>query len=331
MNRKVILEADEEVACPKCRQHFSLQEGISRHAVDHHAQEFERSLAAQVKLRSERESAQQVAALKTELTESTKALEESKAQIEKVRTDSARAAREVLDTELKSLQEINRARDEALEKARGSELALRRQLREAEDARKNADLEFQRKLDGERRQIAERYDGCDARCGQARRANRRHRSRRKEAADRAARAGLAAGSGRNARAGPWALREAFPLADRRGPKGYDGRGSPAAGVLGFRADCRTIIWEIKQTKAWQPAWLQKLKDDQRAVGAEIAVVVTATMPKDCAEPFMRQGDVWIASVAAARSVAEALRATLMEMHKLRQANVDALEPCDLGT
>ena len=52
MNRKnVILEADEEVACPRCQHHFSLQDGISRQAIDHHAQEFERSLAAQVKLR----------------------------------------------------------------------------------------------------------------------------------------------------------------------------------------------------------------------------------------------------------------------------------------
>jgi hypothetical protein len=93
--------------------------------------------------------------------------------------------------------------------------------------------------------------------------------------------------------------------------------------------CGTIIWETKQTKAWQPAWLQKLKDDQRAIGAEIAVIVTATMPKECTEPFTRQNDVWITSVAAARSVAEALRATLMEMHKLRQANAGRSEKMEL--
>lgn len=335
MNRKVILEADEEVACPKCRHQFSLQEGISRHAIDHHAQEFERSLAAQVKLRSERESAQQLAALKTELAESTKALEVSKAQIEKVRTDSARAAREALDTELKSLQEINRARDEALEKARGSELALRRQLREAEDAKKNADLEFQRKLDGERRQIAERERvaatlDADRRVAQIK---TQMEQAQREAADlkRKLEQGSQQVQGETLELGLGAmLREAFPL-DRieEVPKGMTGadllqRVSSVSGQT-----CGTIIWEIKQTKAWQPAWLQKLKDDQRAVGAEIAVIVTATMPKDSAEPFMRQGDVWITSIAAARSVAEALRATLMEMHKLRQANAGRSEKMEL--
>ena len=104
------------------------------------------------------------------------------------------------------------------------------------------------------------------------------------------------------------LREAFPL-DRIEdvPKGMTGADLLQRVCSVSGQTCGTIIWEIKQTKAWQPAWLQKLKDDQRAVGAEIAVIVTATMPKDSAEPFMRQGDVWITSIAAARSVAEALR------------------------
>jgi hypothetical protein len=89
--------------------------------------------------------------------------------------------------------------------------------------------------------------------------------------------------------------------------------------------CGTIVWEAKQTKAFQPLWLQKLKDDQQAVGAELAVLVTAAMPKDVREPFVRQSDVWITSFPAARPLAEALRATLVEMHKLRQANLGRSE------
>src|SRR5207244_9287828 len=57
--------------------------------------------------------------------------------------------------------------------------------------------------------------------------------------------------------------------------------------------CGTIIWEAKQTKAWQPAWLRKLKDDQQAIGAELAVIGTAAMPRDVREPFVREADVWI--------------------------------------
>src|ERR687895_197083 len=48
-----------------------------------------------------------------------------------------------------------------------------------------------------------------------------------------------------------------------------------------------------QRKAWQPAWLRKLKDDQQAIGAELAVIVTAAMPRDVREPFLREADVWV--------------------------------------
>jgi hypothetical protein len=95
------------------------------------------------------------------------------------------------------------------------------------------------------------------------------------------------------------------------------------------ACCGTIIWEAKQTKAWQPAWLRKLKDDQQAVGAEAAVIVTASMPKDTREPFVREADVWIARFDAARPLAELLRCALIEVHKQRQANVGRSEKMEL--
>jgi hypothetical protein len=99
------------------------------------------------------------------------------------------------------------------------------------------------------------------------------------------------------------------------------------------ACCGTIIWEAKQTKAWQPLWLRKLKDDQQAVGAEAAVIVTAAMPKDrsgnASEPFVREADVWITRFDAARPLAEALRLTLLELHKARLANQGRREKMEL--
>src|SRR5690606_24328282 len=61
----------------------------------------------------------------------------------------------------------------------------------------------------------------------------------------------------------------------------------------------------------------------------VAVIVTAAMPKEVREPFMREADVWIARVDAARPLAEALRATLLELHKARQANLGRAEKMEL--
>jgi hypothetical protein len=93
--------------------------------------------------------------------------------------------------------------------------------------------------------------------------------------------------------------------------------------------CGTIVWEAKQTRNWQGAWVRKLKDDQQTVGAEIAVLVTSAMPKDAHEPFVRESDVWVTRLDAARPLAEALRMTLLEMHKLRQANLGRSEKMEL--
>ncbi|HSB48779.1 MAG TPA: DUF2130 domain-containing protein, partial [Burkholderiales bacterium] len=81
------------------------------------------------------------------------------------------------------------------------------------------------------------------------------------------------------------------------------------------------------------AWLRKLKDEQHELGAEFGVIVTAAMPKDrsgtCAEPFLRESDVWVARFDAARPLAELLRSTLVELHKQRQANAGRSEKMEL--
>jgi hypothetical protein len=87
--------------------------------------------------------------------------------------------------------------------------------------------------------------------------------------------------------------------------------------------CGPIVWEAKHTKTWQGVWVGKLKDDQQIVGAGIAVLVTSAMPREqngrSGYPS-RESDVWVTRFDAARPVAEALRTTLLEMHKLRQPN-----------
>ena len=44
--------------------------------------------------------------------------------------------------------------------------------------------------------------------------------------------------------------------------------------------CGVIIWESKRTKAWSRGWLDKLKEDQRAQGAELAILVSQALPEN---------------------------------------------------
>src|SRR5918911_1186334 len=302
MARIIIVEAAEPVACPKCNHRFPLREGISRQAIERHAGEFERALAE-----GRRELEARLAA-------------EAKAQF---------------DTQLRAANEALGAKEKALAQFRDAELALRRQLRELEEASKNRDLDYQRKLDAERKKLEEQ-----ARSTVNEELGRREaqwkaqlESAQREAADlkRKLEQGSQQLQGEALELSLEALlKAAFPLDEILPvPKGVNGadlvhRVRSPSGLL-----CGTILWEAKQTKAWQPAWLRKLKDEQQAIGAEFAVIVTSAMPKEAREPFLREADVWVTRYDAARPLAEALRCALVELARQRQANHGRSEKMEL--
>lgn len=83
--------------------------------------------------------------------------------------------------------------------------------------------------------------------------------------------------------------------------------------------CGTILWESKRTKNWSDGWLVKLRDDQRATRAEIAVLVTHALPKGV-ESFDHIEGIWVAHPRVAIPVAIMLRQSLIELAVARQAS-----------
>jgi hypothetical protein len=83
--------------------------------------------------------------------------------------------------------------------------------------------------------------------------------------------------------------------------------------------CGTILWESKRTKNWSDGWLPKLREDQRAAKAEIAVIISQALPKEV-ETFGFIDGVWVADPKVALPVAMSLRQTLIEVACARQAS-----------
>src|SRR2546421_6427006 len=302
MAQTIIVHAAEPVACPKCNHRFPLTEGLSRQAIERHAGEYERALAA-----GRKELEARLAA-------------EAKAQYE---------------IQAKALADSLGVKDRLLARFRDEELGLRRQLRELEEAKKNQDLEYQRKLDAERKKLEEQARSQVNEEVSREKAQMKAQldSAQREAADlkRKLEQGSQQLQGEALELSLEALlKGAFPLDEILPvPKGVNGadlvqRVRSPSGLV-----CGTILWEAKQTKGWQPAWLRKLKDQQREIGAELAVIVTAVMPKDAREPFLRDSDVWVTRFDAARPLAEALRAMLVEVHRQREANLGRSEKVEL--
>jgi hypothetical protein len=79
----------------------------------------------------------------------------------------------------------------------------------------------------------------------------------------------------------------------------------------FGHDCGSLIWESKRTKTWSDGWLGKLKDDKIAAKAQLAVLVSVTLPKDIAS-FECRANVWVTPPHLSLPLAAALRLTLIE-------------------
>jgi len=83
--------------------------------------------------------------------------------------------------------------------------------------------------------------------------------------------------------------------------------------------CGTILWESKRTKNWSDGWLPKLRDDQRAAKADVAVILSQALPKDV-DTFGFLDGVWVADPKVAVPVALSLRQSLIEISAARQAS-----------
>lgn len=110
------------------------------------------------------------------------------------------------------------------------------------------------------------------------------------------------------------LRSTFPF-DTIDEVGKGVKGADAIHTIrnSLGQTCGKIIYESKRTKAFSNDWIDKLKHDMRNSQADLAVIVTETMPKNM-EHFGMQEGVWICSFAEVKSLSFVLRDSLIKIY-----------------
>jgi len=115
------------------------------------------------------------------------------------------------------------------------------------------------------------------------------------------------------------LRENFPF-DLIGEVGKGVRGADCIQTVRnkFGLECGRIIYESKRTKDFGGDWIDKLKKDMRAIGVDVAVIVSQCYPKgmDC---FGERDGVWICSFEEVKAVAYILRDGIIKLANLAKA------------
>ena len=254
-----------------------------------------------------------------------KELEERLLQ-EKVKLDkqAKKRAEEAFSIDIKDLKEQLDAKSKLVEEAHKQELALRKRARELEEREKSLKLEVQRTLDKEREKtwqdaqsaLQEQHQLKDAEKDQQLAEMRRQIEELKRKAEQGSQ--QAQGEVLELELEE-ILRSNFRSdeieAVAKGIKGGDilQKVHTKSGHY-----CGTILWEAKRTKAWSNGWIQKLKVDQRAIKADLSVLVSTVLPED----VRRIGDidgVWVTDFASAVGIGMALREILIKVTSARSA------------
>jgi len=86
----------------------------------------------------------------------------------------------------------------------------------------------------------------------------------------------------------------------------------------FGVDVGKIIYESKRTKDFSNDWIDKLKTDMRSLGADVAIIVTQSLPKDM-DRFGERNGVYICTFIEVKSVALLLRNALLKIFEVRKS------------
>ena len=240
--------------------------------------------------------------------------------------ERARLKTEVSE-EVADLRERLEQQDKMLAAARSNELKLLRLQSELEDKRQNLELEIARKIAAERSKVQKEAEETAAEKQQLKIADR-------ERTISDLRAQLVTLQQRLEQQSQQhqgevleleledCLRAAFPHDDIE-PVSQGKNGADLLQTIKTSAGkvCGKILWETKRTKRWNSAWLEKLKNDQRAAGADFGVLLSIVLP-DGMKHFAEHEGLWITSLDCATPLAQALRCALHQIARTNSLVVD---------
>jgi hypothetical protein len=110
------------------------------------------------------------------------------------------------------------------------------------------------------------------------------------------------------------LRNNFPF-DIVTEVGKGARGADCIQMVrnNFGQECGKIIYESKRTENFGGDWIEKFKKDMRSTSADIAVLVTKTMPKemDC---FGLKDGIWVCTFSEVKALANVLRDGIIRIY-----------------
>ena len=308
--------AESSIACPFCSKKIPLTRALRAEIEESMRSQFEETLAAR-----ERELS----------VEHERHLEE---EVRRAEREALKKIERKLSQELVDLKDQVKEQTKELELARRQELALRKRERELERKQEEVELTVTREIDKERARLVAQAEDRVAEQHRLKEAEKERQlaelRRQIEDLKRKAEQGSQQLQGETGECELESLlRGSFPI-DAVQPVAQGVRGADLHHVIidprGVR--CAAILWECKNAKNWSEGWVVKLKADQRALHADVAVLVTACLPKGMSRFGLIDG-VLVCDFASAAGLAAVVRSNLLQLSQARNAAINKGEKLEL--
>jgi hypothetical protein len=326
--------SEPQIVCPNCSHEIKLTESLAAPLIEATRKKFQEQLSAKDAEFSKKEETLRVQ--QEQLARDRESIEDQvstrlKAERGQIAAVEAKKAREAAATELETknkelteLQQVLAENNQKLATAQQAQADLIRKQRELDDAKRELELTIEQRVQASLAdvQVKARQEAEDLLKAQVSQKDLQiaAMNRTIEELKRRADQGSQQTQGEALELELEALlKSKFPL-DLIEPVGKGEFGGDVVqrvnGSLGQAAG--VILWEFKRTKNWSDGWLAKLREDQRNAKADIALIVSQTLPRDV-ETFDLIDGVWVAHPRCAVPVAVALRQSLIELAGARSA------------
>lgn len=323
------------ITCPQCHTEIKLTESLAAPLIESTRREFQRQIAQKNDEIAKREQSireRELSLNKAQQTIDAQVQEKVKAERHNIAAEEAKKARlaigddlEQKSRELAELQQVVKQRDVKLAEAQKAQAELIRKQRELDDQKREMELTIERRIQeslGKTRESAQKEaeEKLSLKVKEKEQTITSMQAQIEELKKKAEQGSQQLQGEVFELQLEQILGSKFPFDKIEPvPKGEHGGDILQRVVTPPGTGCGTILWESKRTRNWSDGWLPKLRDDQRAAKAEIAILVSYALPKGI-ETFDQIDGVWITHPRSIIPVALALRQTLVEVYCARQTS-----------
>jgi hypothetical protein len=315
----------DKIKCPNCGHTFDVEEALSAKLEAHFKSEYEKKIAEQAeKFNSEKrkldEQKNQLELQKEKQGEQVKAELEKALELERKKIE--KSTFETFEGQLNSLKEENEKRKTENKSLKEKELVLIRKESELKEKQEDLNLLVERQLLERQKEIEDKARAKERESFELEKIKLLKQiddnKKLAEEMKRKAEQGSMQMQGEvQELAIEDLLNRTYPF-DRISevPKGIRGADSIQTVINTLQQECGTIVYESKRTKSFSNDWINKLKQDQVTCKADIAVLVTETLPNDM-ERFGERNGVWICGFQEVKSLSCVLREMLIKTQSVK--------------